>query len=369
MMNRKILILANNDIGLFNFRKELLQKLILDNFEVIISLPYGTKVDNLVQMGCVFLETDIDRRGINVIKDFKLFLHYIKIILRINPRIVLTYTIKPNIYGGFASLILNKEYIINITGLGSSVENPGVLRIITLLLYRVALHRAKCVFVQNESNLEFLKTKKIFKGKKVLLPGSGVNLDDFKALEYPNDDIVNFIFISRIMKEKGIDQYLEAAEITRLLYPNVRFHILGFCEENYQKKLNEMQNKGIILYHGMQSDVSKYYKMAHCIIHPSYYSEGMSNVLLEALASARPVITSTQSGCVETVEDGINGYVFHKRNTNNLVEKIVMFMNLSFSEREKMGLAGRMKVEKEFNRNIVISRYLDEIERIIRIDK
>jgi len=180
-------------------------------------------------------------------------------------------------------------------------------------------------------------------------------------LDYPASDTIEFVFISRIMKEKGIEQYLEAAEYIKNKYPNTRFHICGFCEEDYQDILEEMQSKGIIVYQGVLDDVREILKITHCTVHPTYYPEGMSNVLLESAACGRPVITTDRSGCREIVDDGVNGYLAKPKDTLDLIKKIEQFIALDFDKKKKMGLAGRKKVEKEFDRQIVVNAYMEEI--------
>ena len=357
----KILILANNDIGLYKFRKELIEELLKDN-QVFISLPNGEFVKELVNLGCVFIETNISRRGTNPITDLRLMFEYKKILNRVKPDVVLSYTIKPNVYGGMMCRFTKTPYIANITGLGTAVENGGVLQSITIFLYKIALKNASCVFFQNKENAEFINSKGIIKGRQKIIPGSGVNLDHYEILDYPEDDTINFLFISRVMKQKGIDQYLDAAEYIRKKYTNTQFHILGFCEESYEEKLKAMHDKGIIQYHGMQSDVRKFHKISHCTIHPTYYPEGMSNVLLESAACGRPIITTNRSGCREIVDDGINGYVIEQQNSQDLIEKVEKFLKLSYEEKKEMGLAGRVKVEREFDRQIVVDAYKDEIK-------
>lgn len=358
----KILILANFGMGLYNFRKELLEELINKHYEVYISLPKDEYVPELESLGCKFIDTPVSRRGTNPLTDFKLLINYKRIIKNIKPDVVLTYTIKPNVYGGLACRSAKVPCIANITGLGTAVENGGLLQKITLTLYKISLKKAKCVFFQNRENEEFLINKKIINGNHEILPGSGVNLKQYAVLDYPADDSINFLFISRIMKEKGIDQYLDAATYIKKKYPNTVFHIVGFCESEYENKLKEMQNRGIIKYHGKQSDVREFHKISHCTIHPTYYPEGMSNVLLESAACGRPVITTNRSGCREIVDDGINGYVVEQQNTQDLINVIEKFLKLSFRDKRQMGLFGRIKAEKEFDRKIVVKTYLEEIE-------
>ena len=361
----RILILANNDLGLYKFRKELLQELV-KQYEVYISLPDGKFVSNLTNLGCKFINTPINRRGTNPITDLKLFLRYIKILKKINPDVVLTYTIKPNIYGGIACRLLKTPYISNITGLGTALENKGLLQKIIVHLYKIALKKAKCVFFQNNENKQFFIDNNISVGKGRLIPGSGVNLEHFQVLDYPASDTIEFAFISRIMKEKGIEQYLEAAEYIKNKYPNTRFHICGFCEEDYQDILEEMQSKGIIVYQGVLDDVREILKITHCTVHPTYYPEGMSNVLLESAACGRPIITTNRSGCREIVDDGVNGCLVKPKDTLELIRRIEQFIALDFEEKRRMGLAGRKKVEKEFNRQIVVDAYLEEIIETMR---
>ncbi|PGM62811.1 glycosyltransferase family 1 protein [Bacillus cereus] len=359
---KKVLILANNDVGLYKFRRELIKES-LEKYEVYISLPDGEFINELKEMGCKFINTPISRRGTNPIADLKLIYSYWKIINKVKPDVVLTYTIKPNIYGGLMCRVNSIPYIANITGLGTAVENHGALQRITLFLYKIALKKAKCVFFQNKENENFIN-ERIFISNYKLLPGSGVNLEQYSVLDYPSTETVNFLFIARVMEEKGINQYLDAAKYIREKYPNTVFHILGFCEDEYEEKLKIMHEKGIIQYHGMQSDVKEFHKLSHCTIHPTYYPEGMSNVLLESAACGRPIITTDRSGCREIVEHGENGLIVKQQNSQDLIEKIESFLGMEWQDKEKMGLAGRKKVEKEFDRNIVLNAYVEVINKI-----
>lgn len=369
---KKILILANNDVGLYKFRKELLEELIYpgsfikgrkeDSCEVFIALPNGKFIKKLEEMGCHFIDIPVDRRGINPFKDLKLIYQYNKVIKKVKPDIVLGYTIKPNIYGGMVSSWNNIPYVVNITGLGTAVENKGLLQTITLFLYSIALKKVKTVFFQNEDNEEFFTKHKLCIGKHKMLPGSGVNLKYYDLMEYPKADTVDFVFIARIMREKGIEEYLEAAKIIRKKYPHTRFHICGFCEQNYEEKIKRLVEDNIVIYHGLVSEMKEIYKNIHCTIHPTFYPEGLSNVLLESAASGRPIITTNRSGCREVIEDGINGYLIKERDSKDLIEKIEKFLSLTQEERKAMGLAGRKKIEKEFDRKIVVGKYLDEIK-------
>ena len=290
---------------------------------------------------------------------------YVKTIKHIKPDTVLSYTIKPNIYGGIASRINKVPYLVNITGLGTSAENPGFIQKITWTLYRIGLKKANCVFFQNESNRSFFKNKNIIINKTRLIPGSGVNIDQHKFEKYPEEDgIIKFLFIGRIMKAKGVDELLDAAMIIKNKYPNVLFNLVGPSEENYNEKLENLQKAGIIKYHGQQDDVHSFIKESHATILPSYH-EGIANVLLESASAGRPVIASKIPGCQETFDEGISGLGFEVKNVNALINAIVKFIELPYKEKKKMGTAGRKKMEKEFNRQIVIDAYIEEINKLV----
>ncbi len=365
LKQKKVLILVNHDVVIYNFRRELVERLLADGYQLFISSPYGERIDDLIAMGCEYIETDIQRHGTNPIEDLKLLSVYRKMMKEVKPSVVLTYTIKPNIYGGMAAKALNLPYIANITGLGTAVENNGLMQKITVLLYKVSFQKVHRVFFQNTENKQFFVSSGVAVNKHSLLPGSGVNLDHFSVLKYPSEDTVEFVFVSRIMKEKGIDQYLEAAKTIRERHPQTRFHVCGFCEENYEEVLDAYEKKGIITYHGMLRDVRNILAKTHCTIHPTYYPEGMSNVLLESAACGRPIITTNRSGCREIVDDGINGYVVEQQNSQDLIDKIEKFLALSYEEKKQMGLAGRTKVEKGFDRQIVVNSYVHNIQEVL----
>lgn len=362
---KKIMIVCNYLVGLMSFRKELLERLLREKNEVVVLAPKDKLSKDLEKMGCNFIPVEMESRGTNPFKDLKLMFTYKKIIKKEKPDIVLTYTIKPNVYAGYVCGKLKIPYIANVTGLGTSVEQPGLLQKLTLFLYKKGLKKAKCVFFQNKDNMEFMKLHKIVNNNYKLIPGSGVNVKHHTLLKYPNERIIKFLFISRILYEKGIEEYIEVAKYIKAKYPNTEFHILGKCDdEKYKAVLKELEKNNIVIYHGQVDDIREYQKISNCTIHPSFYPEGMSNVLLESCAAGRPIITTNRPGCKEIVEDGINGYMIKCHDTDALKKKVEEFMKLSNKEREKMGLAGRKRVEKLFDREIVVNSYIKEIEKI-----
>jgi len=362
---KKVLFLVNHDIVIYNFRKELVEKLLLENYKVIISSPYGERIDKLISMGCDYIAVDIERHGKNPINEIRLFKYYKKIIRNTNPDFVLTFTIKPNIFGGLAAKKYKIPYIANITGLGTAIEKKSILQKLLITFYKHAFSDIQRVFFQNKENMKFFSYNNIVVNKHKLIPGSGVNLNHFSVLKYPESEKIEFVFISRIMKQKGIDQYIEAAKYISNKYKNIRFHVCGFCEEKkYEDVLKDLQRNGILDYHGMVEDIRTVLSNTHCTIHPSYYPEGISNVLLESAASGRPVIATNRSGCKEVIDEGINGFLIEEKNSQDLISKIEVFISLSFKERKKMGLEGRAKVVKEFDRNLVVNAYIEELDLI-----
>lgn len=361
----KILVLTNNYIGLYSFRKEVMKVLLDAGHDIIVSAPVDEKTKDVEKLGCQIIDTPFNRKGTNPIKDFSLMLTYRKLIKSIRPDVVLTYTIKPNVYGGMACQLCSVSQIVNITGLGAAVENPGMLQKLTILLYKIGLRKARTVFFQNDANRQFCLDHGMVEGNIKLIPGSGVNLDYHTLQEYPKDEgSTKFVFISRLLKQKGIEEYFGAAETIKEKYPKTEFHIVGWCEDAYSKQLKELQGKGIVIYHGPVGDVRPLVGMANCTIHPSFYPEGMSNVLLESCAAGRPIITTDRPGCGEIVDDGVNGFVIKQQDVDDLAAKIERFIALPYEKKKEMGLAARRKVEREFDRQIVVSAYLKEVESL-----
>lgn len=364
-MNNRVLVLSNNYYGLWCFRFEVIRSLIEEGYKVYISVPCDYKLDAFEQLGCEIIDTQYERKGKNPVKDFILTFKYYKIIKKNQPDVVLSYTIKPNIYGGIACQICRVPQIVNITGLGSAVEKTGWLQKLTVQLYKLGLRKACTVFIQNSANMDFCKKNKMVHGKLRLIPGSGVNLEHHAFQTYPSEEPLRFIFIGRLLREKGIEHYFKAAHYFMTKYTKLEFHIVGLCEESYESYLKQLQEDKIVIYHGPQADVRPYIGQSCCTIHPSFYPEGMSNVLLESCAAGRPIITTDRSGCKEVVDDGINGFIVKQQDTDDLIKKIEMFINLPYEKKKLMGIASRKKVESEFDRNIVVNAYLDEVKEAI----
>ncbi len=361
----KILILANHDGGLISFRRELLEVL-LQEHEVLCCTPPGEAVAAIESIGCRFVPCGLlQRRGTDPLKDLKLYYFYRKLLTAERPDIVLTYTIKPNVYGGMACASLHIPYMANVTGLGTAIENGGLLAGITTKLYAIGLRKASCVFFQNEENRGLFCSRRIFRGHSRLIPGSGVNLEKHFFEPYPSDGSpVRFLFVGRVMRDKGINELLGA--IRRLHEENVpaALDVVGFCEESFEEALKTAEEEGLLIFHGPQSDVHRYYRDCHCCVMPSYH-EGMSNVLLEASSTGRPVIATRVPGCRETFDEGISGFGCDARSTESLADAMRRFVSIPNEQRAAMGTAARAKMEREFDRGLVTKAYLEEMETAI----
>lgn len=359
-----ILVLAHNAEGFYRPRRELMQALKQEGHKVIVSVPRGTFFDKIAALADEVVDTPIERRGTNPIKDLRLLYFYHRLMKKMKPDCVLSYAIKPNLYGGMAAQNNHIPYMPNVTGLGTAFDKAGPIRAFIVRMYRNIAKKAQCAFLQNSANQEALEKFGIRWKKTVLLPGSGINLDDYRACDYPdNDGKLRFLFISRIMRDKGIHELIDAARGLGEHFENLEFHILGYCENGYEDKIAAWAKEKNIFYHGPQEDVRPFLARCDCLVHPSYH-EGMSNVCLEAAASARPILASDIPGCRETFDDGITGIGFAPRDTDSLRNAIERFMNLSYEERKCMGLRGRKKVEQKFDRSIVIRAYMEEIQKI-----
>ena len=370
-----IALLTNNDDDIYCFRKELIEGLINEGYEMLISCPNGPKFDLMRDILFRYDDPVIDRRGTNVIADAKLFLHYRKLFKNERPDVVLTYTAKPNVYASIAARSLNIPYINNVTGIGSVVNMTGVKKNFILWLFKLAYKGAACVMFQNSTNMKLAVDSGMVKGDYKLIPGSGVDLNIYQLQTYPDGgdgiegNTVVFNYIGRILHDKGVDDYIEAAKRIKKKYPNTEFNMIGFIEpteNHYEKELADLQKQGIVYYRGSQKDVKPWVKRAHAIIHPSTYGEGMSNVLLENASSGRFLITTDNPGCKETVINGKSGYIYHGGNVDELIESITNFLNLDNDTRKSMGIEGRKHVESNFSREIVVDAYKEKIEKILK---
>ncbi|HIT06597.1 MAG TPA: glycosyltransferase family 4 protein [Candidatus Scybalocola faecipullorum] len=364
----KVMILANNDIGLYQFRKELIEEL-LKQHEVVIALPDGDFIKPLEDIGCKFIDTPVDRRGINPVADLKLFHEYRGLLKQEEPDLVITYTIKPNVYGGIACRVARIPYAVNITGLGTAFENGGMLKRIVTVMNKVACKKAKVVFFENEENRQiFIKERIVRESKTHRLNGAGVNLEKYQVTEYPRGEKIKFLFMGRVMAEKGINELFGAMKRLTADGINCELDVLGGYEEDYKKKIQECENEGWLHYHGYQKDVRPFIEKCHCFVLPSWH-EGMANTNLESAASGRPIITSNIPGCMEAVIDGKTGYLAERKNAEDLYRVMKKFAELPYEERKAMGLAGRERMEAVFDKKIIVKKTLSCLNNAVKFEE
>ncbi len=353
-MQQRVMILANDSGGLYDFRHELIQAL-LENNSVVGSTPFTDKVAELEQTGIRLIETSMERRGMNPVKDLLLFFTYLHLIRQEKPDMTITYTIKPNVYGGAVCRLLGRKYAVNITGLGTAFEGQSFLRKTVTAMYKFALKNAKVVFFENSENMQlFLNERIVRKEQAKLLNGAGVNLERFSLLPYPQDcEETRFLFMGRVMAEKGVDELFAAMRQLRADGVKCSLDMLGGFDEDYTLKINAAEVEGWLHYHGYQSDVRPFIEKCHCFVLPSWH-EGMANTNLECAASGRPVITSDIHGCMEAIEDGVTGFLCEKKNAGELYRVMKQFCKLGHKERKQMGLTGRKRMENMFDKKKVV---------------
>lgn len=372
--NKIIALLTNNDDDVYCFRKELIEALIAEGYEMLISCPDGPKFELMKDIPYIYDNPVIDRRGTNPVKDFGLMMHYRKLFKQYKPAVVLTYTAKPNVYASIAAHQLGIPVINNLTGLGSVVNETGLMKSFIMWLFKLAYRKSACMMFQNATNMQVAIDQGMVKGKYRLIPGSGVDTYRYPLQPYPEGGDgktgapVVFNYIGRILHDKGVDDYIEAAKRIKKEYPQTEFNMLGFIEpteNHYEEDLKELETQRIVIYRGSQKDVKPFIARAHATIHPSTYGEGMSNVLLESASSGRFLITTNNPGCQETVDDNKTGYIYQGGDVDALVHSIKRFLALSNSQRKLAGEQGRKRMEEMFSRKLVIKAYKEEINRIL----
>lgn len=364
----KILILCNYATGLYSFRS-LLIKTLIENGNSVSAVVPKTKDSNelnsekcLREIGCRLIYLDIDRRGMNPIKDFKLYSMYSKLLRCENPNLVITYTIKPNIYGGIACRLAKVPYAVNFTGLGTAFEGNVMVKKIVCALYKIALKRAKIVFFENSENRDIIVNLGLVeRGRTKVLAGAGVDLEKFSFVDYPSDDgEIKFLFIGRVMREKGINELISAMRRLKSDGINCSLDVVGWLEEDFSETIKICEKDGWLRFHGPQNDVRPFIASSHCFVLPSYH-EGMANTNLECAASGRPVITSDIHGCLEAVNDGVSGYLARPKNVDSLYDVMKKFVLLSYPEKAEMGINGRHRMEEFFDKRIVVQNTIEKL--------
>ncbi len=317
-----------------------------------------------------YFEITIHRKGTNPLSDLQTLYEFYKAYKEIDPDVILHFTVKPNIYGTLAAKLLGKPVINNIAGLGTLFITQSPLTSILKQLYKFSQKGAYRIFFQNRDDQSlFLDNHLIEKRQTALLPGSGIDLQKFAPVNQKDNHPFRFLFIARLLKDKGIYEYIEAIKIIKKEYKEVAFQILGALDSANKtaiskEELTEWIEEGLIDYLGVSDRVDTIIAQANCVVLPSY-REGTPRSLLEASSMEKPIVTTNVVGCKEVVDDGVNGYLCEVKNSQDLAQKLKKMLNLSEEERQIMGKRGREKMIREFDEQIVFDRYLRSIEEII----
>lgn len=354
----KILIVSNDSFTLWQFRRELISTMDANAMEVTVAVPFGAHIDDLRELGCELAEipADVIRKG------FRLMKFCGELLKKVQPDVVVTYGATVNIWASLACRKAKIPYCANVQSLETLFSDP-VRSFVNTALCRIALKKARTVFFENPASADLFAEKKITpKAKQTLLPGAGVNLQHYALQPYPHNDPIRFLYVGRMMAEKGTEELLDAI---KMLYDDcfeVRLDLVGTYDDAYAEQMAVLQEMGIVVHHGYQEDPRPYYAAADCIVMPSH-REGMSNVLLEAAATGRPVIASYIPGCREAVDEGRTGFTFRSQDKYCLYEDIRHMATLTWEQRQEMGLAGRRRMEELFDKQMVVEDTLNAILR------
>lgn len=367
---KTIIITINTSWNIFNFRIGLLKALQKEGYKIVCVAPHDDYSKELKNLGFEYHNIQMNNKGTNPLEDLKLIKDYYNLYKKINPDVILQYTIKPNIYGSIAARLSGKKVISNISGLGTVFLNDSLSSKIARWLYKVSLVKNTVFFQNSEDKNLFVKNGLVKESQTGLLPGSGINTQNYKPDEnYIENEKLTFMMIARLVKDKGIIEYIEAIKVIKEKYPNEKFKLLGSLYPANptavsKSELNSWINDGLIEYLGHSDDVKSEILKVDCIVLPSY-REGLSRVLLEAGSLAKPIITTNTPGCKDVVDNNINGFLCEVKSSSDLVIQIEKMINLSSEDRKQMGLKSREKIVNEFEEQIVIDKYMKEIDKII----
>ncbi len=378
----KVLIALNSAWNLFNFRSNLIKALVAHGHEVVLAAPADEHVTALEALGSRFIDLPMRAHGINPFTDLGLFWRFLKLLHIERPDVMLAYTAKPNVYGGMAARCLGIPVLNNIAGLGSVFIKGGVLARVLATLYYIALARTKKVFFQNPDDYRLFVDKRLVQPHRcAVLPGSGVDLVRFQLAPLPyleqlgtahhtlvtNQRFV-FLLVARLLKDKGVKEYAEAASLIKPRYPWAEFALLGFKDTQNtnavaEEQLALWQTKGWVNYLGSSDDVRKHLALADCVVLPSY-REGTPRSLLEAAAMGRPLVATDVPGCREVVRHGFNGLLCRQRDSQDLADKMQAILQMPASQMAEMGRASRQWVEERFDEQRVIDAYLQALDEL-----
>ena len=364
-MNKKIAIISNQSWNLYNFRLSLMVAMRNAGYDVIAIAPHDEYSQKIIDAGFEYHSITLNSQGVNPFQDMQTTMEFYKLFKKLSPDVLCNYTIKPNIYASLVARALNIKTINNIAGLGTLFIKQGAVTGIAKFLYKVSQSKADRVFFQNRDDFKlFMDTKLVNRVNCDVLPGSGVDTNRFRPQEKSKSEVIHFLHVSRMIWEKGIGEYVDAARLIKAKYSNVEFSLLGFLDvENpgaiSGEQMDTWVEEGVINYLGVSDEVDKVIATSDCVVLPSYYREGTPKTLLESASSGKPLITTDNVGCRDVVDHGINGYLCEPRSSEDLANKMEMFLRLSSDERIRMGISSREKITNEFDEKIVIDKYLE----------
>lgn len=369
---KTVAISANTSWYLYNFRRNTITALLGAGYQVVAIAPKDEYSPKLESLGASFCHVNIDQGGTNPVKDIGTFFSFIKIFQSVKPDVVLNFTPKNNIYGTLAGHFVGSKSVNNIAGLGMVFINEGLTSKIAKFLYKISQSKASKIFFQNEDDKKLFLESRLAPSYLVdRLPGSGADLNRFQVRLANDDGIIRFLLIARMLYDKGIGHYVEAARALKSKYGDkVEFRLLGFLDVNNPSAVSssDMQkwvDEDIVNYLGTSDCVEEEIAKVDCMVLPSFYREGVPKSLLEAGAMGKPIITTDNVGCRETVDDGVNGYLCEVRSTESLIEKLELIIQMSHELRLNMGRQSRLKIEREFDEQIVINKYLDAVKECL----
>ncbi|MEM9325813.1 MAG: glycosyltransferase family 4 protein [Bacteroidota bacterium] len=367
----KVAIVINTAWNIYNFRRGIVESLLSKGHQVLAIAPADDYVERLKALGCDFRHLSMAGSGINPIKDLILIFRFHRLLRAERPDVLLSYTIKPNIYGSFLSRVLKVPIICNVSGLGTVFMRKGVVPAIAMMLYRNSLTHADLVFFQNDEDQALFVSRVPLQPTRVqLLNGSGIDLNRFTPRPKPSSSPMTFLMIGRLISEKGIYEYAEAAATVKAKYPEARFQVLGGWDPKDRRavskeQLREWQAKDWVEYLGVTDDVREQIAQASAVVLPSY-REGTPRTLLEAGAMGLPLLATDVPGCRHVVRDGYNGFLCEAKSGEALAQIILKFITLSASQQDEMGKNSRTLIEEKFDERLIVKSYTDAIKKLVQ---
>ncbi len=363
MVRVKVLLTVNAAWNIWNFRRPIVEALLDDGHKVIILAPKDDAVPKLEALGCSFYHLEMNVKGLNPLQEPKTLLRLYRHFRNLQPDVILSFTIKNNIFGAISAKSAGIPFIPNVTGLGTAFLSGGFLERVAVTLYKTAFRKLPAVFFQNEDDRNlFLERGLVTDHQAWCLPGSGIDLDRFAAAAYPSEDgAPHFLMIARLLRDKGVLEYVGAARRVKAQHSGARFQLLGATDSENRTAIDRetvrnWQREGFIEYLGTVEDVRPMIEAAQCVVLPSY-REGAPRTLIEAAAIARPLIATDVPGCRAVVDDGKTGFLCKARSEESLAAACEAFIALSSEERAALGRAGREKMEREYGQSIVVDAY------------